>query len=70
MALIVYKRVCRKAERQSRRYLTEKLMNIGMNDPKSFWSIVNKMNSWGNERMEDTEHINPIHSGAPGFTLR
>ena len=34
-------------------------MEIGMNDPKTFWNIVNKMNNWGKECTEETEHIKP-----------
>ena len=58
-ARMEYKRVCRKAEKQNRKHLTEKLMNIGMNDPKTFWTIINKMNNWGKDQKEDTEHIKP-----------
>ena len=54
-----YKRACRNAEKQARQRLKDKLMNIGMNNPKSFWSIINKMNNWGKIQTEDTEHIKP-----------
>ena len=30
-----------------------------MNDPKQFWSTINKMNNWGKEHKEETEHIKP-----------
>ena len=58
-AKMEYKRACRKAEKESRRILKEKLVKIGMSDPKTFWSIINKMNNWGKERTEETEHIKP-----------
>jgi hypothetical protein len=58
-ARIQYKRVCRKAERQYRQHLTEQLTNIGMNDPKRFWNIINKMNNWGKEKTEPADHIKP-----------
>ena len=54
-----YKRTCRKAEQKSRQLLTKKLMNIGINDPQNFWTIINKMNSWGKDKIEETEHIKP-----------
>ena len=58
-ARLQYKRACRKAEKQNRKDLTEKLMNIGTNDPNTFWTIINKMNNWGKDQKEDTEHIKP-----------
>ena len=58
-AKMKYKRACRKAEKQCRKILKEKLLEIGVNDPKNFWSIINKMNNWGKEHTEETEHIKP-----------
>ena len=30
-----------------RHHLTNKLMEIGQNDQKMFWSIINQMDNWG-----------------------
>ena len=30
-----------------------------MRDPRSFWSIINKMNNWGKEQADETDHIRP-----------
>ena len=54
-----YKRTCRKAEKNSRNELTKKLFNIGLNDPKGFWNIINKMNNWGKEKADETDQIKP-----------
>ena len=58
-ARMAYKKICRKSEKEYRRFLTGKLMNIGQRDPKQFWSIINKMNNWGKERTDPTEQIRP-----------
>ena len=58
-ARMEYKRVCRQAEKQHRKYLTDKLLSVGMGDPISFWNIINKMNNWGKEQTDETEHIKP-----------
>ena len=52
-----YKKTCRKAEKLYRETLTKKLMNIGQNDPKTFWDIISKMNRWGKEQVDPTENI-------------
>ena len=52
-----YKSVCRKAEKQYRRHLTDQLLHLELNDPKRFRGIINKMNNWGNEKYDQTDHI-------------
>ena len=54
-----YKRTCRKAEKNCRNQLTKKLLNIGLNDPKGFWNIIEKMNNWGKEKVDETDQIKP-----------
>ena len=54
-----YKKVCRKAEATSRKYLTEKLIKIGQNDPKLFWTTIKKMNNWGKMATDPTDKISP-----------
>ncbi len=54
-----YTRTCRKAERESRSFLKRKLLEIGTNDPKGFWNIINEMNNWGNKCAEESEKIKP-----------
>ena len=49
----------RKAERESRSFLKRKLLEIGTNDPKGFWNIINEMNNWGNKCAEESEKIKP-----------
>ena len=39
-----YKKICRKAEKESRRRLTKQLIELGQGDPKTFWNIIDKMN--------------------------
>ena len=39
--------------------MTKKLFDIGMNDPKGFWNIIEKMNNWGKEKKDETEQIKP-----------
>ena len=56
-ARMEYKRVCRNAEKQYRKFLTAQLMDTEMNDPRSFWGIINKMNNWGKEQTEEIDHI-------------
>jgi len=34
-------------------------MDIGMNDPKTFWNIIDDMNHWGKEQKDETDHIKP-----------
>ena len=34
-------------------------MGMGREHPKTFWSIVNKMNNWDKGQKEDTDHIKP-----------
>ena len=54
-----YKKVCRKAEKDSRKNLTRLLMNIGKSDTKGFWKIINKMNNWGKEINDPSNIISP-----------
>ena len=58
-ARMSYKKICKKSEKEYRRFLTGKLMSIGQRDPKQFWSIINKMNNWGKERTDPTEQVKP-----------
>ena len=52
-----YKKICRKAEKAYRHHLTDKLMEIGQNDPKTFWIIINRMNNWGKEQIDPADNI-------------
>ena len=52
-----YKKICRKAEKAYRHHLTDKLMKIGQNDPKSFWIIINRMNNWGKKQIDPAYNI-------------
>ena len=54
-----YKKVCRKAEAESRRHLVRKLMKIGQNDPKLFWDTIKKMNNWGKKQVDPSDDIAP-----------
>jgi hypothetical protein len=54
-----YKKACRKAETAYRHHLTKKLIEIGQNDPKLFWSTINKMNNWGKKKIDPAENISP-----------
>ena len=58
-ARAAYKKVCRKAEAAYRHNLTKKLIQIGQNDPKLFWSTITKMNNWGNQRTDPSDKISP-----------
>ena len=39
--------------------MTKKLLNIGLNDPKGFWNVINKMNNWGREKQDESDQISP-----------
>ena len=54
-----YKKVCRKAEKDSRQRLTRKLIVLGQADPKIFWNIVDQMNRWGREKNDPSDKISP-----------
>ena len=54
-----YKKVCKKAETSYRKYLSKQLLDIGMTNPKMFWNIIEKMNSWGKSKNDDTDAISP-----------
>ena len=36
-------------------------MDIGIKDPRNIWIIINKMNSWGREQTEETDHTKPAN---------
>ena len=52
-----YKRVCRKAEKQYRQFLTKQLENTELNDPNRFWDIISKMYNWGKEKHDQTDFL-------------
>ena len=52
-----YKKICRKAETAGRRQLTNKLIEIGQNDPKLFWNTIKKMNNWGKEKSDLCDNV-------------
>ena len=54
-----YKKMCRKAEKSYRMYLTKKLMELQQTDPKSFWKIIDTMNNWGKEKIDPSNNIAP-----------
>ena len=55
-----YKKACRKAEKEYRLKMIEKLKDIQLTeDPKDFWNMIKKMNNWGNEKNDDTDKISP-----------
>ena len=54
-----YKRICRKAEKDSRQRLTRQLIGLGQADPKTFWKIIDKMNRWGREKNDPSDKIAP-----------
>ena len=56
-ARVAYKKVCRKTETAYRHRLTEKPLEIGQNDPKTFWSTINKMNNWGKTKVDLADNI-------------
>ena len=58
-ARAAYKRVCRKAERNYRQWLTKQLVEMGQADPKKFWQLISKMNRWGKEKIEPADKISP-----------
>ena len=52
-----YKQVCRKAESAGRRQLTNRLIEIGQNDPRLFWNTIKKMNNWGKEKSGLSDNV-------------
>ena len=34
-------------------------MEVGKGDPKTFWSIIDKMNNWDKEKVDQTDNISP-----------
>ena len=54
-----YKRTCRRAEKACRNKLTQQLMDVGQQDPKTFWKIITKMNRWGKDVKDHTDNISP-----------
>ena len=58
-ARAAYKRTCRNAEKCFRHTLTKKLIEVGQRDPKTFWSIIDKMNNWGKDKIDHSDNISP-----------
>ena len=54
-----YKKECRKAEKYYGKYLTNKINNLGHNDPTSFWKIIKKMNNWGKGKNNPEDGVPP-----------
>lgn len=54
-----YKSACRTAEKSFRQNLTNRLMNMGLNNPKAFWQTVNEMNNWGRSKDDPADRIAP-----------
>ena len=55
-----YKKICRKAEKDYRFKMIDKLKDIQLTeDPKDFWKMIKKMNNWGNESKDETDKIPP-----------
>ena len=52
-----YKKACRNAEKSYRANLTKQLMEIGQNDPKQLWSLINRMNNWGKQQVDPVDAI-------------
>ena len=59
-ARTAYKKTCRKAEKVHRGALANQLLEIGKNDPKSFWSIIDKMSKWGKTKTDPSDIITPL----------
>ena len=59
-------------KKKCRRELTKKLLNIGLNDPKGFWNIINQMNNWGKEKRTKLTKLNPLlgKSTSTNFLMR
>ena len=60
-ARTLYKKTCRKAGNAYRTLLTKQLLDIGMTNPKTFWTLIEKMNNWGKTKSDDTDGITPNH---------
>ena len=58
-ARAAYKKTCRRAEKCFRKKLTKQLLEVGKQDPKTFWNIINKMNNWGKEKTDHSDNIPP-----------
>ena len=52
-----YKNLCRKTESAARQNLTNKLINLGKTDPKSFWNTIKQMNEWGRTKNDPVDDI-------------
>ena len=44
-----------------RRTLAMQLLELGKNNPKSFWNVIKKMNNWGKEKNDPADKISPKH---------
>ena len=58
-ARTLYKKTCRKAGNAYRALLSKQLLDIGMTNPKMFWTLIEKMNNWGKTKSDDTDGITP-----------
>ena len=52
-----YKKVCRKSEKNSRQRLTNQLLELGKTNPRTFWTIIERMNNWGKEKSDPADKI-------------
>ena len=54
-----YKKACRKAEKEFRNSLREQLQNTTKYEPKKFWNIIKKMNTWGRQQHDPVDNVSP-----------
>ena len=52
-----YKTLCRKTESAARQSLMSKLVELGKNDPKTFWDTIKRMNEWGKTKNDPSNDI-------------
>eukprot|EP00112_Aurelia_sp_Birch-Aquarium-sp1_P021061 Seg5571.1 transcript_id=Seg5571.1/GoldUCD/mRNA.D3Y31 product="putative RNA-directed DNA polymerase from transposon X-element" protein_id=Seg5571.1/GoldUCD/D3Y31 len=52
-----YKRYLRKAEKEYKVDMTNKLLNVEQRDPKLFWKLIKEMRQWGKTNTDDTVSI-------------
>ena len=53
----LYKRCTRKAEKQYKDEMTNKLLEIENQDPKAFWKLIDNMRKWGKTSKDSTDTI-------------
>ena len=58
-ARAAYKKSCRNAEKLYRVALRKKLLDAENEDPKYFWSIIDKMIKWGKDKTDPADKISP-----------